>query len=84
MRILLILAALVALVWAGLSQIPLGFALRQVPLNAMGVNWTQSEGTVWNGRIMGVYLNGQPVGDIDVALQPVSLLLARPTRPLGH
>ena len=78
MRILLILAALVALVWAGLSQIPLGFALRQVPLNAMGVNWTQSEGTVWNGRIMGVYLNGQPVGDIDVALQPVSLLLARP------
>lgn len=78
MRILLILAALIALVWAGASQVPLGFALRQLPMNAMGVQWTQSEGTVWNGRIMGVYLNGQPVGDIDVSLRPLSLITMRP------
>ena len=78
MRVFLIIAALVALTWAGVSQIPLGFALRQLPLNAMGVNWTQSEGTIWNGRIMGVYLNGQPVGDIDVALQPASLITLQP------
>ena len=78
MRVFLIFAALVALIWAGVSQIPLGFALRQLPLNAMGVNWTQSEGTVWNGRIMGVYLNGQPVGDIDVALRPMSLVSLQP------
>lgn len=78
MRIILILAALIALIWAGASQIPLGFALRQLPLNAMGVNWTQSEGTIWNGRILGVYLNGQPVGDVDLALRPASLLTLSP------
>jgi general secretion pathway protein N len=77
-RVILILAALFALVWAALSQIPLGFALRQLPLNAMGVNWTQAEGTIWNGRLQGVYLNGQPVGDVDVALRPASLIMFAP------
>lgn len=78
MRFLLILTAIAALVWFGLSQLPLGFALRRLPLNTMGVQWTQSEGTVWNGRIMGVYLNGQPIGDVDVALKPFSLLAFKP------
>ncbi len=44
----------------------------------MGLQWTQSEGTVWDGRIMGVYLNGQPIGDVDVALKPLSLLALKP------
>lgn len=78
-RFLLILAAIVAFVWFGLSQLPLGFVLRRLPLNALGVQWTQDEGTVWNGRMMGVYLNGQPVGDVDVALQPLSFLSLKPT-----
>lgn len=77
-RFLLILVAILALAWAGISQIPTGFVLRKLPLNDMGVQWTQSEGTIWDGRIMGVYLNGQPVGDIDVALKPMSLLSFRP------
>lgn len=77
-RILLVLIAILALIWAGLSQLPLGFALRRLPLNTMGVYWTQSEGTVWNGRMMGVYLNGQPVGDVDLALRPGSLVMLRP------
>ena len=82
MRFLLCLIALIALVWFAAAQLPLGFVLRKMPLNAMGVEWTQSEGTVWNGRIMGVYLNGQPVGDVDVALKPLSLLTLDPSMDL--
>lgn len=78
MRLVLVLAALAALAWAALSQIPLGYVLRQMPLNSMGVHWTQTEGTVWNGRMMGVYLNGQPVGDVNIALRPASLLTLSP------
>ena len=79
MRFLLVLTALVALLWFAAAQVPLGFALRKLPLNASGVQWTQSEGTIWNGRIMGVYLNGQPVGDVDVALKPLSLISFEPS-----
>ncbi len=77
-RFLLLLTAIVAIGIAAVSQVPTGFVLRKLPLNAMGVQWTQSEGTIWDGRIMGVYLNGQPVGDIDIALQPLSLVSMRP------
>lgn len=77
-RFLLLVAGLIALAWFGAAQLPIGFVLQRLPLNAMGVQWTQSEGTVWDGRVMGVYVNGQPVGDVDVALQPVSLLTLRP------
>ncbi|MEQ8559725.1 MAG: type II secretion system protein N [Henriciella sp.] len=79
MRFLIILVAIVALAWFAAAQIPLGYALRKAPLNDMGVQWTQSEGTVWDGRIMGVYLNGQPVGDVDVALKPMSLVMFKPS-----
>lgn len=79
MRFFFILVAVAAFAWFAAAQIPLGFVLRKLPLNAMGIQWTQSEGTVWNGRIMGVYLNGQPVGDVDVALKPVSLLSFKPS-----
>ena len=78
-RFLLVLTAVVALVWFAAAKVPLGYVMRKLPLNTMGVQWTQSEGTIWNGRIMGVYLNGQPVGDVDVALKPLSLLSFKPT-----
>lgn len=78
MRFVLFVVALVALAWFAVAQLPIGFVLQRLPLNAMGVEWMQSEGTVWDGRIMGVYVNGQPVGDVDVALQPVSLITFRP------
>jgi len=78
-RFLLIITAIVAFIWFAAAQVPLGYVMRKLPLNAMGVQWTQSEGTIWNGRVMGVYLNGQPVGDVDVALKPLSLLSFKPT-----
>ncbi|MGB3626990.1 MAG: type II secretion system protein N [Henriciella sp.] len=78
LRFLLVLTALIALVWFAASQIPLGMVLNRLPLNAMGVEWTQSEGTIWDGRMSGVYLNGQPVGDVDLALRPMSLLAFAP------
>ena len=78
MRILLIAVTLIALVWFTAAQVPVGFVLKRLPVNAMGIQWTQSEGTIWNGRIMGVYFNGQPVGDIDVALKPLSLVTLQP------
>ena len=77
-RALLIILAIVALIGAALSQVPLGFVLKKLPLGAMGVYWTQSEGTIWKGRMMGVYLNGQPIGDVDLALRPASLILLQP------
>ena len=78
MRILLAVIAILALIGFAAAQIPLGFVLRKLPLNSMGVQWTQSEGTIWNGRIMGVYANGQPVGDVDLSLKPMSLVTFKP------
>ncbi|MEM5517705.1 type II secretion system protein N [Henriciella sp. AS95] len=78
-RFILVLVVLGALVWFAASRVPLGMVLTRLPLNDMGVEWTQSEGTVWDGRMSGVYINGQPVGDVDVALRPVSLLSLSPT-----
>ena len=79
MRFLLVVLAIIALIWFGASRIPMGYVLRKLPLNSMGVQWTQSEGTIWQGRVMGVYFNGQPVGDVDVALKPMSILSLKPT-----
>lgn len=73
-RFLLVLTLIVALVWFAASRIPLGMVLTRLPLNDMGIEWTQSEGTIWKGRMSGVYLNGQPVGDVDLSLRPASLL----------
>lgn len=78
-RVLLVVTAIGALLWFAASQIPLGLVLNRLPLNNMGVEWTQSEGTIWDGRMSGVYLNGQPVGDVDLALRPMSLLSFAPT-----
>ena len=77
-RFLLVLVAIGALIWFAASRIPLGMALNQAPLSGMGIQWTQSEGTIWDGRMSGVYVNGQPVGDIDLALRPASLLTLSP------
>lgn len=78
MRLALVFAAIIAFAVFAVSQVPLGFVLRRLPLNAMGVQWTQTEGTIWDGRVMGVYLNAQPLGDVDVSLDPLSLISLQP------
>ena len=41
-RFLLIITAIVAFIWFAAAQVPLGYVMRKLPLNAMGVQWTQS------------------------------------------
>lgn len=35
------------------------------------------EGTVWDGRLLGASLGGQPVGDLDAGMSPLPLLLGK-------
>jgi general secretion pathway protein N len=45
----------------------------------MGAGWAQSEGTLLKGRISGLHMQGQVVGDVVLKLRPLSLLRLSPT-----
>ncbi len=73
-RLLLVLVfaatLLVSLIW----MTPLGFALDRSNLNRSGLSWNEAQGTVWNGRILGVSFGRQVLGDVRLKLRPLSLL----------
>lgn len=72
------LAALVAIVAAGLGVAVLALVPLRLPLERLDVPAalaaTDASGTVWSGTLHRVHWNGRPLGDIDVALQPLALL----------
>jgi hypothetical protein len=46
-----------------------GFAAQRAP----GLSYVGASGSIWNGRLQQVVLNGQEIGDIAVRLQPAKL-----------
>lgn len=54
-------------------SMPLGFILDRVGFGSFGIGWAQIEGTVFKGRINGVFTPRQAIGDIRLTLRPWSL-----------
>ena len=63
-----LLLALVAL-------FPLRLALGLSDLSSIGFTARQVEGTIWSGRIGELHMRSQPLGTMDVALDPFALLI---------
>lgn len=53
---------------------PLSAALKASGAAQRGLSWTQAEGTVLSGRVLGLALRGVSYGDADVAFSPGGLL----------
>lgn len=80
MRRFLLLLLFVAMLIAGVfATTPLGFVLTQSGARDLGVGWAKVDGTLLNGRISGLYVGTQPIGDFSLELRPLSLLSLKPT-----
>ncbi|MEM1147575.1 MAG: type II secretion system protein N [Pseudomonadota bacterium] len=84
-RLFLLVMFLAALVFSLFAFTPLGFVLNQSGIGGLGVGWAKADGTLIKGRISGLYVGtrpergSQPIGDVSLELQPLSLLSFRPT-----
>lgn len=76
--IFLTLLFLVVLIAGLVAYTPLGFVLERSGLGRTGAGWAQAEGTIMEGRISGLHMSGQPVGDVNLKLRPISLLTLSP------
>ncbi|MEM9572200.1 MAG: type II secretion system protein N [Pseudomonadota bacterium] len=80
MRRLLLLLLFVLFLFGGvIAFTPLGFILGQSGAGGLGVGWAKADGTLLNGRISGLYVGTQPIGDVSLELRPLSLLTLRPS-----
>lgn len=71
LRILLVLiVAIVAVV----ASIPLSVVTDQAARRVPGLGWTQVQGSIWQGRISGLYFGAQSLGDTELRLKPTALL----------
>ena len=70
----IIIAAVVAVVTA-IALFPLRLALATSDLKRIGFTARQVSGTIWNGRIGELQLRSQPLGTVEVALDPLPLLI---------
>lgn len=70
---------LIALILAAVFLTPLDFVLKQTGLNQAGVGWANVEGNILKGRINGLYVQSQPIGDVRLTLRPMSLLSGKAT-----
>ncbi|MEL6860048.1 MAG: type II secretion system protein N [Pseudomonadota bacterium] len=78
-RLLLLVLLLVMLVIGLFATTPLGFVMTQSGAKNLGIGWAKVDGTLLNGRISGLYVGTQPIGDFSLELRPLSLLSLRPT-----
>lgn len=76
--LLLSLVFVVCLIAAGVAFTPLGFVLERSGAGNAGAGWAQAEGTLMEGRISGLHVAGQPIGDVNLKLHPMSLLTLAP------
>ncbi len=80
MRKLFLLILFVVILIGGLFAFtPLGFVLGQSGAGNLGVGWAKADGTLLKGRISGLYVGTQPIGDVSLELRPLSLLTLRPS-----
>lgn len=77
-KLLLLLVFVLVLAASLLAFTPLGFVLSQSGIGGAGVGWAKADGTLLKGRISGLYVGSQPLGDVSLSLRPASLLSLRP------
>lgn len=58
-----------------IGMFPLRLALGWSDLERIGFTARQVAGTIWNGRVGELHLRSQPLGTVDVSLDPAALLL---------
>lgn len=78
-RLVLLIIFIAFLIGALISYTPLGFVLNQSGAGAAGIGWAKVDGTIAKGRISGLYIDTQPLGDVNLKLRPLSLLSLRPS-----
>ncbi len=74
----LIVVFLIGAVVSAVAFTPLGFVLEKSGAAGAGAGWAQAQGTMLNGKIYGLHIGGQPIGDVSLRLRPVSLLSLAP------
>jgi len=65
------------LIVAVIVLFPLRLALGLSDMKSIGFTARQVEGTIWSGRIGELHMRSQPLGAMDVALDPFALLLGK-------
>jgi general secretion pathway protein N len=70
-----IVATAVIAIIAVIALFPLRLALGLSDLKSIGFTARQVEGSIWSGRIGELHLRSQPLGTLDVALDPFALLI---------
>lgn len=77
--IFLTIVFLIVLVLGAVFFTPLEFVLKQAGLDRTGAGWASVEGNILEGRVNGFYVQTQPVGDVRLKLNPMSLLSGKAT-----
>jgi len=74
MRVPVLAIFLLTFIVSGLMRLPLAvpLGLTELPFENRGIS-----GTVWDGEIRGIVVEGQPIGDLEVRLKALPLLLGR-------
>jgi len=57
------------------ATIPMSVALSWLGVDQAGVSAAEISGSIWNGRLKTVQFRGIPLGDVEVSLHPLALLL---------
>lgn len=78
-KLFLLVLFVVMLIGALFAFTPLGFVLGQSGAGSLGIGWAKADGTLLKGRISGLYVGTQPIGDVSLELRPLSLLALRPS-----
>lgn len=73
-RSLLLLLLLVSFLIGTLAYLPLGTALGLSGAGAHALRWSLASGTILDGYVQGVEINGQAYGDASLKLKPSALL----------
>jgi hypothetical protein len=76
-RIILMVLLLTGFITGLVAFAPLGSALRLGGAEAHGLGWSRAEGTVLDGRLNGITIDGANQGDANLTLKPLALLSGR-------
>jgi hypothetical protein len=60
-----------------MASVPLSAVIALINLDTRGITYARAEGSLWEGRLSGVAVRGQGLGNVDIEVNPWGLLLGR-------
>ena len=78
-RLMLLIVFIIILIGALVAYMPLGYVINQSGASAASIGWAKVDGTIAKGRISGLYIDTQPLGDVNLKLRPLSILSLSPS-----